>query len=135
MGKVLRITNKTRGTEIGGNIRLADSTVSRLVGLLGSAPLQPGEGLLLRPSSGVHTFGMRFPIDVVTLDAGMHVLGVWRDVGRCRIVGLGWKTREVLELAAGSTHEGLLQVGDLLETRPADQPTSSRSNVRNDQPG
>lgn len=121
MGNVLQITNKTRGTRIGDGVRLADTAWTRLMGLLRSAPLRPGEGMLLRPSSGVHTFGMRFSIDVVALDAKRRVLGAWRNVGPGRIVGLGWKTREVLELAAGSLDADAVQAGDLLEVLPAQQ--------------
>jgi len=47
-----------------------------MVGLLGKARLDPGKGLLIVPSSGVHTWGMRFPIDVVALNRHLRVLDV-----------------------------------------------------------
>ena len=55
---------------------VADSPVSRLKGLLGRSELRPGEGLLLRPASAIHTCFMRFPIDAVFLDDGLRVLRI-----------------------------------------------------------
>ncbi len=78
----VEVANLTRGTVLGSEIRIADTALSRLVGLLGHSGLAPGDGLLIEPSSGVHTFGMRFPIDVVALDRNYCVRGVWEDWDR-----------------------------------------------------
>ncbi len=92
---------------------VADSPVSRLRGLLGRSELRPGEGLLLRPASAVHTCFMRFPIDVVFLDGGLRVLGIsdelhpWRAASRRG-------ARAVLELPAGESARRGLEVGDQL---------------------
>ena len=67
---------------------LADRPWARMWGLLGRRSLPWGEGLLLRPAASVHTFFMRFPIDVVFLDRELTVLGVtpelrpWRTAGK-----------------------------------------------------
>ena len=68
--------NATRGTVLGESIRVADTGLSRIVGLLGERALLPDEGLLIVPSQGVHTLGMLFPIDVVVLDDDWHVLAM-----------------------------------------------------------
>jgi uncharacterized membrane protein (UPF0127 family) len=92
---------------------VADSPVSRLRGLLGRSELRPGEGLLLRPASAIHTCFMRFPIDAVFLDEGLRVLRIsdelrpWRAASRRG-------ARAVLELPAGETARRGLGVGDLL---------------------
>ena len=65
---MLRVTNTTRGITVGDKIELADTSLKRMFGLLGRRGLDPGGGLWIRPSSGVHTFGMAFSIDVVGLD-------------------------------------------------------------------
>lgn len=82
-------------------VRIAKSFLSRALGLLVGAPLQPGEGLLISPCSSIHTLGMRYPIDVVFLDRDGCVMRVYRSVqaGRLRF-GLG--ARGVLELCAGA---------------------------------
>jgi uncharacterized membrane protein (UPF0127 family) len=70
------------------------------------------------PSSGVHTWGMLFPIDVVALDRGMRVLGVWERVGGFRIAAVGWKTRSVLELPVGTIRRSRIEVNDQLAIAP-----------------
>ena len=82
-------------------------------GLLGRPSLAPGEGLLLTPASAVHTFFMRFAIDVVFLDADLTVLGIRDTVKPWRMVG--WRgARSVLELPAGICEQRGLRTGDRL---------------------
>jgi len=110
----VEVANVTRGTVLGSEIRVADSSWSRLIGLLGSSGLRAGSGLLIAPSSGVHTFGMRFPIDVVALDRQMRVRGVWENLGPFRVAALGLQIRKVLELPVGAIRESHTQVNDQL---------------------
>lgn len=98
---------------------LANTTMLRLVGLLGVTRLDPEAGLLIRPSSGVHTFGMRFPIDIVSLDRNNRVLGVWENIGPWRIRGLSLRTRSVLELPSGRIKECSIETGDVLAVKAA----------------
>ena len=67
------------------------------------------------PSSGVHTVGMRFPIDVVGLDKNMRVIKVWHELLPCRVTSVSMKMRSVIELGAGQIRKSLIEVGDLLE--------------------
>ena len=116
--RLIEIVNPSKNTVVGSSIRVATTAWSRLVGLLGEAGLDPGGGLLIVPSSGVHTWGMRFPIDVVALDGRMRVLGIWERLGSCRIAALGWKTRSVLELPAGTIRRSQIAVNDQLVITP-----------------
>jgi uncharacterized protein len=109
------VKNLTRGTTVGSHITLANTSLTRLVGLLGKRELDAGCGLLIQPSSGVHTFGMRFPIDVVALSQDFRVLRLWHRLGPQRLTGLSLKTRCVLELPAGKIHHTQTQVGDQME--------------------
>ena len=92
---------------------VADRPVARLRGLLGRAELPAGEGLLLRPSPSIHTWFMRFPIDVLFLDRDLRVLGVRRELGPWR---MAWQrgARAVLELAAGEALRRDIRLGDQL---------------------
>ena len=92
---------------------LADRFFSRFRGLLGRRGLPPGEGLLLSPSSSVHTMFMRFPIDVVFLDRGLQVVGVSAEVRPWRLAGRRG-TRHVLELAAGEAQARGIRTGERL---------------------
>ncbi|HEU4942933.1 MAG TPA: DUF192 domain-containing protein [Gaiellaceae bacterium] len=92
---------------------VADSPVSRMKGLLGRSELRPGEGLLLRPASAIHTFFMRFPIDAVFLDRDWRVVGIADDVVPWRTAGRKG-AKAVLELPAGESARRGLRPGDLL---------------------
>ena len=79
---------------------LADTSLTRLKGLLGRDRLPPGEGVLLRPASSVHTAFMRFAIDVVFLDAELNVLAVSPSLRPWRMAAKRG-AKAVVELAAG----------------------------------
>ena len=93
---------------------LADSPVARMRGLLGRDGLEQGEGLLLRPASSVHTWFMRFPIDVVFLDRELVVVGIANEVEPWRAAGRRG-AKAALELPAGEAARRGLSVGDQLK--------------------
>jgi uncharacterized membrane protein (UPF0127 family) len=90
---------------------IADTLTRRLRGLLGLRGLPPGEGIVLRPGWSIHTAFMRFPIDVIYVDADQVVMKVvpnlrpWR-ASTCR------GARDVVELAAGECARSGLEPGD-----------------------
>jgi uncharacterized membrane protein (UPF0127 family) len=93
---------------------IADNPFTRMKGLLGRDGLEEGEGLLLRPASAVHTYFMRFPIDVVFLDYGLVVVGISDSVDPWRATSQRG-AKAVLELPAGESARRGLAVGDRLE--------------------
>ncbi|HEV2647518.1 MAG TPA: DUF192 domain-containing protein [Acidobacteriaceae bacterium] len=111
---MLIVTNATRGTTVGEKIELADTSLTRMFGLLGRRGLAAGEGLWIRPSSGVHTIGMSFPIDVVGLDRELKVVKLWRCLRPLRITSVSLKVKSVLELRAGAIAQSEMAVGDQL---------------------
>ncbi len=90
-----------------------------MVGLLGRNQLATGGGLLITPSSGIHTWGMRFPIDVVALDSQLRVVAIRENLGSFRIAAVNWRTRSVLELPVGAVKEGQIELGDQLAVAAA----------------
>ena len=79
---------------------LADTALARMRGLLGRSSLPSGEGILLRPTSSVHTAFMRFAIDAVFLDGGLRVVKVVHGLKPWR-VARGPGAKHILELGAG----------------------------------
>ena len=92
---------------------VASSPVARTRGLLGRDGLARDEGLLLRPARAVHTWFMRFPIDVVFLAKDGTVLTVREHVQPWRTAA-AQGARSVLELAAGESARRGIAVGDRL---------------------
>jgi hypothetical protein len=112
--KYLTVTIPEKAVTIGSRIGLADTSLSRLFGLLGKRGLDPGCGILIRPSNGVHTLGMLFPIDIVGLDKNLRVCKVWRRLPPFRITSVSFRIHCVLELAPGQIDECKIEPGDQL---------------------
>ncbi len=96
----------------------ADSAWERLRGLLGRPPLAPDEALLIAPCSSVHTFGMRYPIDLAYLDRDGRVLRIVPEV-KPRRLSARPGARATLEMAAGAARAAGLRPGERLEWRAA----------------
>jgi uncharacterized membrane protein (UPF0127 family) len=113
----VRITNRDVVLAIAD---IADSPESRRRGLLGRAPLQPGEGLWISQCDSIHTYGMQFPIDVLFLGPDSQVL----DIAPNMAAG-GTVTRDgaasCLELPSGACEATGTQVGDFLELATLDR--------------
>lgn len=112
--KVTQVRNLSRATMIGDQVRVADTSISRMVGLLGRRGLEPGEGLWIRPSSGVHTVGMRFPIDVIGLDGELRIVRLWRELVPYRVTSVSLKLKSVIELPAGQIAASGSEIGDVV---------------------
>ena len=97
---------------------IADSPLPRMRGLLGRRGLGSDEGVLLRPAGSVHTFFMRFPIDIVFLDRDGRVLRIAESVAPWRTAAARG-AKAVLELRAGECARRRLLTGDVLEVGAA----------------
>ena len=93
---------------------VADSPWPRMRGLLGRRGLESGEGLLLKPAGSVHTFFMRFPIDVVFLSREGDVLKVARALPAWRLAGAR-RAKAALELGADEAERRGISVGTRLD--------------------
>lgn len=110
----MRIINTTRNTVIATQCAEARSFLARLRGLMGHPGLQPGEGLLIDPCSSVHSFFMRFPIDVLFVDRTHTVVGVTPEMAPNRPYAGARRARYVIELPAGTIAASNTHVGDVL---------------------
>lgn len=106
--------NQTQDTTLADRADIADTATARNRGLLKRAGLAPGEGLWIVPCEGVHTIGMKFPIDVVFLSKKRKVLKIRREMKKWRMA-LCLRGHSVLELPAGTCALARTTVGDQLE--------------------
>ena len=102
---------RTDGVVVCEECLVAATPLTRMRGLLGRSSLPSGQGILLRPAASIHTFFMRFPIDVVFLDDELRVVEIAADLRPWRAAGKRG-ARAVLELPAGECARRGLAVGD-----------------------
>ena len=110
----MKILNRTRGSVLATEADVADTSRKRRVGLLKHSSLPPGQGLWIAPCEGIHTFGMKFPIDVIFLDRAKKVIKVRPRMGPWKLA-LSFFAHSVLELPAGTIAEARCERGDQLE--------------------
>jgi len=107
--------NLTQQRTLAGVLMVADSFFLSLKGLIGRARLETGHGLWIVPCQSVHTFWMRFPIDVVFLDKHCKIIHLVENLKPHRVSKHLSKANSVIELPI-STIEGTgTQVGDEIQ--------------------
>lgn len=118
-GVSIRIVNLTRDTQLATSAELAGNAGNRRKGLLGRSSLPQGEGLWIVPCEAVHTFGMRFPIDLVYLDRRYRVVKTRSNVPAWRLSAC-IRAHSVVELPAGTIQESGTMPGDALSIEQED---------------
>jgi uncharacterized protein len=109
--------NRTRNAYLANRLSVAATHWSRFRGLMGmdAASFPAGNGLWIIPSRGVHTLGMKFPIDVLYLDTNKRVVHVERNLKPWRVARVSVRTVSVLELPGDSLKSNGTTVGDEIE--------------------
>jgi uncharacterized membrane protein (UPF0127 family) len=110
--KVL-VRNETRRTVVARSADVADTSAKRRTGLLKHNTFEPGDGLWIVPCESVHTFFMKFPIDLVYLDKRKKVRKVRNAVRPWRLSAC-LTAHSVLELPAGVIQQSGTSIGDEL---------------------
>lgn len=113
--ETVQIFNVTKGVVIAQQARVGTSLGQRLKGLLGKANLLPDGALILNPCSSIHTFFMRFTIDVLFLDKQMRIIKIIQNMPAYRFSPIVWGSQMTIELPAGKIAQSSTQIGDLLE--------------------
>lgn len=108
------VYNKSKETFLSFRVRVADSVLSRLVGLLGRKSLQPDSGMWIVPANSIHTIGMLFSFDLVMIDKDFRVVNVKEMVRPFRVVWPKLRAESVIELPAHTIYRSRTEVGDQL---------------------
>ncbi|MDK2856396.1 MAG: uncharacterized protein PWQ41_534 [Bacillota bacterium] len=111
----MKATNFTRKKVLAEEVKTAFSFAERLVGLICTAEFRTGMGLLLAPCSSIHTWFMRYPIDVIFLNREDRVLKVAHSVPPFRFGPVVRGAAKALELPAGVCRATGTEIGDVIE--------------------
>lgn len=110
----IRVRNTTRGILLADAAEVADTSAKRRTGLLRHQSLEAGQGMWIVPCESVHSFGMKFAIDVVYLDRRRRVRKIRPNMAPRRVSAC-LLAHSVLELPAGTLARTGTQPGDQLE--------------------
>jgi uncharacterized protein len=109
--------NRTRQVYLATKLSVARTHWTRFRGLMGenSVSFGAGHGLWIVPSRGVHTFAMKFPIDVIYLDEGRTVLHLEKNLSPWRVAPVRVSAKSVLELPSDTLNLTGTSLGDEIE--------------------
>lgn len=110
--KAYNLRNKK---ELSDNVHIAKNLFHRVKGLIGRDTIAVGEALWIKPCISIHTFLMKFPIDVLFLDKKNRVIAAIKNLQPNRITRLYPRAFSVLELPAGTIEATSTEVGDEIE--------------------
>jgi uncharacterized membrane protein (UPF0127 family) len=121
--------NRTRTTYLATNLLIARTHWSRFRGLMAtdSSQFPRGVGLWIRPSHGIHTFAMRFPIDAVYLDREGIVIHIEEDLKPWRLAAVRVQAASVLEVPTGTIRESQTVLGDQVDISFEQRPPNTEA--------
>ena len=114
----IQIVNKTNNAIIAGQAKVADTTIKRIVGLLNRKEFSQGEALVINPCSSIHTFFMRFAIDVVFIDRKNKVMRSISNLKPWRLSGICFSAVFCIELPTGTIEKAHINPGDTIYFSP-----------------
>jgi uncharacterized protein len=118
------VYNQTKETFLAFRVKVADSGLSRMVGLLGKRSLEPESGVWIIPCNSIHTVGMLFSIDVVLLDKDLKVVGLHELLRPFSITRPNFRAESLVELQPHTIFKSGTTIGDqfVIESYEADKP-------------
>lgn len=110
----MELINCRTGKVISSHVVMADRFITRLTGLMRKKEMSFESALVLKPCSQVHTFFMRFNIDILFLNRDFRVKHVIENMRSWRISRLVWGAHCAVELPGGTLRNRVLP-GDTLK--------------------
>jgi len=94
---------------------IADTFLSRMVGLLKHSSLAKGEALVITQCNSIHMFFMKFAIDVIFVDKKDCVVGLIRNIKPFHLSPVFFKAKYAIEVPVGAVDQSHTGKGDILE--------------------
>ena len=116
-GAQFELALEPSGRVVVPELEVAVDSARRKKGLLGRDGLAEGCGLVIAPTNAVHTFFMRFPIDILFVSRAGQIVKVRQAVGAWRMAA-ALRGYAAIELAAGGAARAGLGLGDWVTVRP-----------------
>lgn len=112
----MKVVNRNTGEVILQELNIADTFMKRFLGLMGKKELKPGSGLKIEPCSSIHTFNMKFPIDVLFVSEDHKVLKLIISMKPGKVSSVVKGAKYVIEANADELTHKIYQ-GDIIEVK------------------
>ncbi|OZM58135.1 hypothetical protein CIB95_00720 [Lottiidibacillus patelloidae] len=113
----MMLVNLSNGTILANKLKTAYRFFQRLKGLMFTSELPLGEALHLQPCQSVHTFFMKYDIDVIYLDKDMKIVKITHMMKPSKVGSIVKNANSVIELPAGSISKTDTKVGHVLQIK------------------
>lgn len=110
----MKLINSSKNISFADKVEVAENFWSRLIGLLGRNSLNNGTALWIARCPSIHTFFMKFPIDVVFVDTSLKVCACYKNVRPWRLILPVHGASSVFECSIGAISRGQVEKGDQL---------------------
>ena len=111
----MKLINLTSNTIISENVIIANTFFKRLKGLMFSKELRDENSLLILSCNAIHTFNMKYNIDVLYLDKNNNILAIDEDMPPGKMGKLVKKAVSVVELPSGKAKKKGIEIGQVVE--------------------
>jgi len=113
----MNIYNSSQNNLIADSVKVAENFFTRSIGLLSRKSISNNEALIIKPCGSIHTFFMRFDIDVLFVNKKNEIIALYENVKPFRILPIHLTSSYVIELAAGSISDKNISKGDLISIK------------------
>lgn len=110
----MNVYNSSKNIVIATQVKVAKNFFTRTIGLLSRKSLSKEEGLVIKPCSSIHTFFMKFAIDVLFVNKKGQIVALYENVKPWRILPLHFTSSYVIEFPAGTILDKNIDKGDLI---------------------
>lgn len=109
-----QLLNQSKNIVLAEEVEIAAHFWARLKGLLGREDLSPGLVLWIHQCNSIHTWFMKFPIDVIFADKNLKICAVFPNIEPWQFIFPVHRASSVFEFTAGDLKKKNLEVGDQL---------------------
>ncbi len=110
----MMVKDLTKNRVLFEKVFISQTFFSRAKGLIGKKQMENNEAMWIKPCNGVHTYFMKFSLDVLFLDKNMQVCAIEKKVKPFRFSKIYFKAKSVLEINSGLSDEKQIKIGDYL---------------------
>ena len=113
----MKLYNSTHNCLIADNLKIADNFISRTIGLISTREISQEEGLLIKPCCSIHTFFMKFDIDVLFVNRKHEIVAIYKYIKPWNVLPIHPTSQYVLELCGGVIEKHNISKGDVVEVK------------------